>query len=413
MGGAGDTGHAFAGEHEGDEHGDLGLEGHVDAGGLGDEGSGDGEVEGGAIEVEGVAEGHDEGDDAFGDAELDHALHGIGQGGVGGGGGEGENGGSFDDSEEGEEGDAGPPHDGEEDEQAEDGEGGVEGEDEFAEVDEHGEAGVSDGIGHGGADAERGELHDDAGEFEHRFGEALAEVEHVFAGFAGDLGEGDAEHHGEEDHLQDVVGGGGFEEAAGDDVFDDAGDGDRHGVDFVGALAVGGQGDADTGFGEVDGDEADDEGEGGDDLEVEDGFEGEPTDGFEVIAVAGDADDEGAEDQGHEDALDHFEEDVGEELEFLGFLGEQVTDGDADHHRQQDPLGERDAAYEGEHGVKGAVTARDLCLIPGQPHKPAGRGVRDLACPVAAVGWVDGREGVVRTDPGRASRVWRGGEGRC
>lgn len=56
----GDTGHALAGQHEDEDHGDLLAEGEVDADGLGDEERADGEVDGGAVEVEGVAGGQHE-----------------------------------------------------------------------------------------------------------------------------------------------------------------------------------------------------------------------------------------------------------------------------------------------------------------------------------------------------------------
>lgn len=314
LGGAGDAGHAFAGEHEGDDDGELLGDGEFDAGGLGDEHGGDGEVKGGAVEVEGVAHGHDEGDDAFGDAEADHAFHGVGHGGVGRGGGEGEEGGLFDGLEKFERGDAAPEGDGEEDGEAEDGEGAVKGEDEFAEVRENAEAAVADGDGHGGADAEGGEIHDEAGELEHDFHEAFEETEDGVVGFAFDLGEGDAENDGKENDLKDVVGGGGFEEAAGRDVFEDGLESDFGGGHFFVGLARGRKRDAVAGANEGDRAPADEEGEGGDGFEVEDGFEGEAADGFHVVAVAGDADDEGGHDERDQNGFDHPQEDIGDDL---------------------------------------------------------------------------------------------------
>ena len=54
---------------------------------------------------------------------------------------------------------------------------------------------------------------------------------------------------------------------------------------------------ADAGFGDVDGDEADEERDGGEDFEVDEGFQAEAADGF-GFGVAGDAGDEGPEDEG-------------------------------------------------------------------------------------------------------------------
>ena len=223
LGGAGDAGHAFAGEHEGEHDGDLLADAEFDASGLGDEDGGNGEVEGGAVEIEGVAHGHDKGDDALGDAEGDEALHGVGEGGVGGGGGEGEDGGFANGVDEAFDGDARPESDGEEDDEAEDDESSVEGEDEFAEVEEDAEAAVTDGIGHGGADAKGGEFHDEADKLEHDLGEGFAEAEHGGAVAALGLGEGDGEQDREADDLKDIIGGGCLKKAARDGMFDDAG----------------------------------------------------------------------------------------------------------------------------------------------------------------------------------------------
>lgn len=82
LGGARYACHAFAGEHEGEDDEKLFFPWKVNAGGLGDEHGGDGEVKGRAVEVEGVTERHDKGDDVFGDAEFDEAFHGAGHGGV-------------------------------------------------------------------------------------------------------------------------------------------------------------------------------------------------------------------------------------------------------------------------------------------------------------------------------------------
>jgi hypothetical protein len=95
--------------------------------------------------------------------------------------------------------------------------------DELGEVGEHPQAAVADGVGHGRADAERGELHHEAGELEHRLRERLAELQSIGSRAPRfHLGQRDAEQDRENHDLQHVVGGGSLEEAFRHKVLDDA-----------------------------------------------------------------------------------------------------------------------------------------------------------------------------------------------
>ena len=79
---------------------------------MGNEDGREGEIERGASEVEAIARGDDEGDDAARDAEGFHAFHGAGKGGFGSAGGEGDGGGLGDSGEEFAKWDAGEKSDG-------------------------------------------------------------------------------------------------------------------------------------------------------------------------------------------------------------------------------------------------------------------------------------------------------------
>ena len=106
---------------------------------------------------------------------------------------------------------------------------------------------------------------------------------------------------------------------------------------------------ADAGLGDVDRRQADEECEGRDDFEIDERLEREPADALHVVAVARDAHDERGEDQRHDQRFDHAEEDRRERLEFLGEFGIPVTKEDADRHRDQDPLRQRNWAQGCEH----------------------------------------------------------------
>ena len=67
--------HALAGQHQHQYDGDLLAQGEVDADGLGDEERADGEVDRGAVEVEGVAGRQDQADRVVAGSRLAQLLH--------------------------------------------------------------------------------------------------------------------------------------------------------------------------------------------------------------------------------------------------------------------------------------------------------------------------------------------------
>ena len=84
--------------------------------------------------------------------------------------------------------------------------------------------------------------------------------------------------------------------------------------------------DADAGLGQVDGGQADEQGQRGDDLEVDERLERQPADALHVVAVAGDPDHERGEDERRDERLDHPQEDRRERLQFLRRLRERPPD---------------------------------------------------------------------------------------
>ena len=213
------------------------------------------------------------------------------------------------------------------------------------------------GEGHGGADADGGEVHDDVGELEHDFGEGFAEAEDGGSLRFAQGGEGDAEEDGEDGYLEDLAFGDGFGDVFGEDVEEEVVPmgGGYVGEDF-GRTGGGGEGEADSGFRDVDGGEADDEGEGGEDFEVDEALDAHAADGLHV-AVSGDAGDEGGEDEGGDDGLDEAEEDVREDAERDGKGGGVEAEFGTGEHGDEDPGGEGSAAG----GVDGEEEKGEPC----------------------------------------------------
>src|ERR1700730_5442291 len=175
---------------------------------------------------------------------------------------------------------------------------------------------MADGVGHGSEDADgRGE-HDDVGELEHRFGETFGEGEHGAALGFGDERESHGEENAEDDDLQDLVFGDGLGDVLGKDVDDELRSAVRGGIERFGR-GGGREADALSGAADVDGGEADQQRDGGDDFEVDEGLEAEAADFFEV-GVAGDTDDERAKEERGDDDANEAKENGAEELEVGG-----------------------------------------------------------------------------------------------
>ena len=124
--------------------------------------------------------------------------------------------------------------------------------------------------------------------------------------------QGQAEQDGEQQHLEDVAPGEGADDAVRDDVQDEVGR--LHLVGLLGELGHQGgvrrlAAEVESRMQHVAHDQADDQGEGGDDLEVEQGLDADPADRLGALDV-GDARDHGAEDDGGDDHLDQVDEAV-------------------------------------------------------------------------------------------------------
>ena len=168
----------------------------------------------------------------------------------------------------------------------------------------------------------------------------------------GCLSERNAEEDRKKNHLKNVVGGRGFEKAFWDDVFENTSEGDFGGRDTGARRAGRRQGNTHSGLEHIHSHETNGQSQGGDDLEVEDGFPSESADRLEVFAVAGDADHQCSEDQGHQDALDHLQEHVRHHFEVLRLGGVSPSQQQSAQHGDEDPMGEGDAPQESGHAVR-------------------------------------------------------------
>jgi hypothetical protein len=95
-----------------------------------------------------------------------------------------------------------------------------------------------------------------------------------------------------------------------------------------------------TGFGQVDGEDADEQRDRGDHLEVHQALPADAAD-FTEVTMAGDAGDQRAENQRSDDDFDQAEEDVAEYAQ-LNRKGRGVkAEFEAGEHGEEDPEGER------------------------------------------------------------------------
>ena len=310
------------------------VEGGV--GGLGEEDGGHGHVDVGAVEVEAVAGGDNETDGRWGAAECAQFLDHEREGGLGGTGAENQEDFFFDVAEETEDGEAAPAGDAAEDDDDEESGSDVEAEHEGEEFLQRADAVAADGEGHGAEGTDGGGFDDDAHDAEEDSAGAVDDMKDGKAAFA-EAGDGEGGDEGDEEDLEEVATGEGADEAVGDDVEEevDGAEGVGLAFEFVGGLDGGGAevGDVDVeagaGFEEVDDEETDGEGKGGDDFEVEEGFATDTTEFFHV-AHGGDAVDDGAKDDGGDHHFDEFDEAVAERFEGFGLIREEVAEGDAD-----------------------------------------------------------------------------------
>jgi hypothetical protein len=192
----------------------------------------------------------------------------------------------------------------------------------------------------------------------------LGKPDHRFLGAAFDLGQGDAEQNREEDDLKYLVVCCRFEEALRHEVLEDAAEGGG----LLGELAPGFRGAAQAhthaGLHQVHSGETDEERETGYDLEVDDRLQCESSHPLHVVAVAGNSDDQAAEDDGDDYGFDHPQEDRGQRLEARAEVGVEPPDQCTQHHEDQNPLRVGDSAEESPDAGHREARAPVLASIP-------------------------------------------------
>lgn len=197
--------------------------------------------------------------------------------------------------------------------------GDVDAEQELAEGEERGDSVLADSEGHGSEGADGSGLHDDGDDSIADLREGTCAVDEALLLI--ERGKGDAGEDGEEEDLEDLAFGEGADEGVGDDVKEE--------VDGTEVLALGGvlcdgfdvecgrvDVHAAAGLNDVRDDQANAESERGDDFKVEKRFDSYAAELSEV-AYAGDADDDGEEDDGSDHHPDELDEAVPEWLEEL------------------------------------------------------------------------------------------------
>lgn len=166
---------------------------------------------------------------------------------------------------------------------------------------------MADCVGNGSKNAYGCGEHDDVRELEHRFRKTFGKTEHGAALRFGDESESHGEEDAEYDDLEDLVFGDGFSDVFREDVDDELGGAVRSGVKRFGR-GGGRKMHAFAGAADVDGGEADKQGDGGNDFEVDERFEAKAAD-FLQIGMASDTYHEGAEEERRNDYADQAKED--------------------------------------------------------------------------------------------------------
>jgi hypothetical protein len=274
------------------------------------------------------------------------------------------------------------PHDGDEDEREQAGEREIEAADEarvLAEEEEHrGPAAeiaarvagghVAHVVRHRAEHAERRQAHDHVRVLEHDLGHALEEAEHRLACVA-DARERDAEEGREHNDGQDVALRGVLDQVRREQV-----QGDLPAVfrrrGLHGSLHAEVEWQRVAGADHVRDDEPDAEGEGRDDLEVEERLRPHATDRLEVARLR-DADDDRRDEEGDDEALDELDEGLREEAEEVvrvgvSILREEAPEHHAEREADEDPEGARSVpslrlchrADEDSPGTAGVTTRR-------------------------------------------------------
>src|SRR5258708_6019376 len=330
---ASDAGGAFGGDHGEEKDADHLPELEMGVRRLRKENRGESEIDVGAVGVEAVAGGKDEADDGARSAEALELLHHVREDRFGGAGAEDDEEFVLDIGDETEDGKAGGMRDDSENEDDEDQAGGVERADQLEEIGKGGDAVAGHGEGHAAESAERGGADNDTDDGENDFGEDGEAAGERFATSAKQR-DGEAGKNGNEQDLENIAGGEGVNEGA-------RGDGEQEGDDagFFGAAGVNGSGfgierggiDVEAGAGmKKNGDEnADDEGDCGDDFKIKQSFDADAADFFE-IGHGSNALNDDAENHGGDHHSNQGDEGVAERLEDQAGLWREMADQNAD-----------------------------------------------------------------------------------
>src|SRR5258708_38073346 len=332
---------SFAAEQQRKNHHRLLPEREMHAGGLRDKNERERLVKAGAIHVEAVTGGEQEGDERSGDAEGFQLLQGDRQSSFRAGGGKAERDGLDRGADEGLQRNPRQEQNRNQHEKDEEHERDIHGGEQLQERKKDCQTHVPDGVRDRAKDADGRGVHDQVGEFEHDFGEALGEGPHRSALGLGNErqghGEEDAEHH----DLQDLAFGDGFGDVLWKNIGDELRGGMRRKIQgFAGG--GGGQADAFARAAEVDGGQTDEHGDGGNDFEVHERLDAQAAYSLQV-GVAGDAHHQNREKQRRDDDADQTEEDGAEKLELYGEGGRVVAEFRAGEQADEDPGGGRAA----------------------------------------------------------------------
>ena len=323
--GAGDTGSALGGDDHEDQQRDLGAEVQRGAHGVGDEQGSHGQVDGGAVEVEGVSGGDRDAHNGLGHTEVFHLRDQAGQCGLRGRGGEDQQVFAAEVLHQPEDVEAGDDlEQAAEDHHDEQGAGDVEGDHQGGHAEDGLHAGGTDDRGDRAEGSDRGQPHDHDQDAEHE-GLGVADGLEDRCALRAHLLEGEADQQGGEQGRQD-------RDVAGDDAQQERDCAVRGGL-FV--RVVGGELEALAGVDQVADDEADGEREGGHHHEVTQGKAADLADRGR-LGDGPDAQHDGAENDRADHHLDEFDEPVTQRLEGLGELGEHQPDQGAEDDGRDD-----------------------------------------------------------------------------
>ena len=333
---AGHAGGALRGQQQDADNAELLREAQVGAGRLREEKRRHRQVDAGAIQVERIPGRDHEADDGFLAAEILHLGDHARQHRLGGRCPEHDQQLFLDVADELEDVEARQPGEEAEHEHDEDDAGRIERDHQLGERQERRHAVFADGERHRAERPDRRDLHDDPDHAEQGVRCLVDHVEQRLAALAERL-QAEREQDGEEQHLQDLARRERADDRVGNDVHQELDRAlllgfrhealDRPGVERLDVdvhVAAGLQG--------VHHDQADDQRNRGQHLEVDQRLEADASDLFHVLH-AGDAMHDGAEDDRRDDHLDHLDEGVAERLHLLAEIRIEVPERDTDRDR--------------------------------------------------------------------------------